>query len=329
MRSLLQLTPLGQGAAVRFSDSLAAKRGLSPLLKSHELKVTRGPLQAEVRSVMCGALTVLKLRYGAEVSVAPGQFSDFFLLQIPVAGEAEICTADTSIQLSPAQAALIPPDLPLLLNWDSHCTQLIVKIPASLLHGLHCDGRESSQLSKAIVPIDLRSHTGRAVVELVSYLAHSAAAYGAAPVPSRLAASAQTLFAEQMVEILSADAGWATDQAPCLGTGKRESRLLNAALALIERRLRENIRLDDLCRELGVSRHTLCDEFKNGMAMSPMAYIKECRFAEARRELLHASPDVTVTDIAYRWGFSNLGRFASLYRERYGEPPRMTRRLAP
>lgn len=329
MRSSLELTPLDQGAAVRFSDCQAARRGLSPLLKSHKLEVTRGPLQAEVRSATCGALTVIKLHYGAEVSVAPGQFSDFFLLQIPVAGEAEICTADASIQLSPTQAALIPPDLPLLLNWDSYCTQVIVKIPATLLHGLHHDGREDSELSKGIVPIDLRSHAGRAIVDLVSYLAHSAAAHGDASVPSRLAASAQALFAVQMIEILSAEPGRAAEAARSAGSRKREPRLLSAALALIERRLRENIRLDHLCRELGVSRHTLCDEFKNGMATSPMAYIKECRLAEARSELLHASPDVTVTDIAYRWGFSNLGRFASLYRERYGEPPRVTRRLAP
>lgn len=32
----------------------------------------------------------------------------------------------------------------------------------------------------------------------------------------------------------------------------------------------------------------------------------------------------TVSEIAYRWGFGNLGRFAAQYRQRYGHPPSRT-----
>ncbi|MBM4480658.1 helix-turn-helix domain-containing protein [Rhodococcus hoagii] len=46
-----------------------------------------------------------------------------------------------------------------------------------------------------------------------------------------------------------------------------------------------------------------------------------------RDDLLHPdSPDVTVTDVAASWGFYNLGRFSSLYREVYGESPSETLR---
>ena len=36
--------------------------------------------------------------------------------------------------------------------------------------------------------------------------------------------------------------------------------------------------------------------------------------------------DATVADIAFRWGFTNLGRFARDYQDLFGETPSMTRR---
>ena len=36
--------------------------------------------------------------------------------------------------------------------------------------------------------------------------------------------------------------------------------------------------------------------------------------------------DATVADIAFRWGFTNLGRFARDYQDLSGENPSMTRR---
>jgi AraC-like DNA-binding protein len=37
---------------------------------------------------------------------------------------------------------------------------------------------------------------------------------------------------------------------------------------------------------------------------------------------------VTVADVAFRWGFNHLGRFAAFYRTRYGVPPSRTLRDA-
>ena len=44
-------------------------------------------------------------------------------------------------------------------------------------------------------------------------------------------------------------------------------------------------------------------------------------------ELTRADPwQVTVSEVAYRWGFTHLGRFAGAYRERFGETPSQTLR---
>jgi AraC-like DNA-binding protein len=55
-----------------------------------------------------------------------------------------------------------------------------------------------------------------------------------------------------------------------------------------------------------------------------MQWLRDRRLAAARLRLLQAEPEDTVTTIALRSGFTQLGRFAIAYRKRYGESPRET-----
>jgi AraC-like DNA-binding protein len=45
------------------------------------------------------------------------------------------------------------------------------------------------------------------------------------------------------------------------------------------------------------------------------------RLDAARAELREADDDTRVADVARRWAFANLGRFAAQYRTRFGENP--------
>ncbi|MEV7341393.1 AraC family transcriptional regulator [Streptomyces sp. NPDC093544] len=74
-----------------------------------------------------------------------------------------------------------------------------------------------------------------------------------------------------------------------------------------------------------VSLRTLQDAFRKNLGMSPMNYVHEVRLQRVREQLLLAVPGtVTVTDVAYQWGFAHLGRFAQRYRARFGEAPSQT-----
>jgi AraC-like DNA-binding protein len=65
--------------------------------------------------------------------------------------------------------------------------------------------------------------------------------------------------------------------------------------------------------------------FQREFGTSPMGYLREVRLDAARHELLHGD-DVLVADVARRWAFANVGRFAALYRARFGENPSDTLR---
>ena len=70
-----------------------------------------------------------------------------------------------------------------------------------------------------------------------------------------------------------------------------------------------------------------CAEF---LGMSPTQYVLLRRLKEVRRALREADPDmVNVADVAHRFGFAQLGRFAGRYRATFGETPSATLQRVP
>lgn len=74
----------------------------------------------------------------------------------------------------------------------------------------------------------------------------------------------------------------------------------------------------------GLSVRTLQRQFRDFVGKTPRAVLAELRLELARRSLLGAPGDATVSAIAAHCGFRHLGRFASAYRRRYGESPSST-----
>jgi AraC-like DNA-binding protein len=83
--------------------------------------------------------------------------------------------------------------------------------------------------------------------------------------------------------------------------------------------------IPELCELVGVSDRTLrscCGEF---LGMSPIRYVLFRRLREVRSALRAGGPDtVNVAEVARRFGFAQLGRFAGTYRAIFGETPSTT-----
>jgi AraC-like DNA-binding protein len=83
----------------------------------------------------------------------------------------------------------------------------------------------------------------------------------------------------------------------------------------------------DLAAIAGVSVRCLQESFRRDVGMPPMAYLRQLRLARVHEHLRQGDPAFhTVTEIAYRYGFTHMGRFAAEYRARYGVPPSETLR---
>lgn len=117
----------------------------------------------------------------------------------------------------------------------------------------------------------------------------------------------------------------------CLNTGEVvEDRSAQGHHAMIVRRFSreieehcaEPIYIPELCKTIGVSERTLRICCQEQLGMSPKRYLLLRRMHLARRALRESSPtETTVTEIATRYGFFQLGRFAGEYRSIFGELP--------
>jgi AraC-like DNA-binding protein len=115
---------------------------------------------------------------------------------------------------------------------------------------------------------------------------------------------------------------------PPMSVGERRHRqIIDRFEATLARMPVEPLYLSDICAAIGVSARTMeycCREY---YGMGPNRYLRLRRMNLARRALIDADPDkMSVTDVAMRFGFWELGRFASAYRSLFAETPSVTLR---
>jgi AraC-like DNA-binding protein len=81
----------------------------------------------------------------------------------------------------------------------------------------------------------------------------------------------------------------------------------------------------DLARAVNVGVRALEIAFRRELNDSPHRYLQRTRMRRVHEELRDADPlDVTVSEVAAKWGFNHLGRFAARYRTQFGSMPSAT-----
>jgi adenylate cyclase len=80
----------------------------------------------------------------------------------------------------------------------------------------------------------------------------------------------------------------------------------------------------ELVAHCGVPERTLRKHFQAFLGASPLEFWRRLRLAAARECLLESSGNVSVTEVATRFGFDHFGRFAQHYRNMFEEPPSAT-----
>lgn len=101
-------------------------------------------------------------------------------------------------------------------------------------------------------------------------------------------------------------------------------RILCAARDYMHAHADEAITVPDLCQATHASRRALQYAFEEILHLSPVTYLRVMRLNRVRGELLGHGAQ-TVGDVAARWGFWHLSRFAADYRQHFGELPSATR----
>ncbi len=96
------------------------------------------------------------------------------------------------------------------------------------------------------------------------------------------------------------------------------------ALRFIQNHTQRGIGVDDILREVPISRRSLEIQFKNYLGRTPAEEIRRVQLERAKELLLNR--DLSITEVALSSGFSNATRFGIAFRKKFGTTPRNFRK---
>ncbi|GAB1821490.1 AraC family transcriptional regulator [Herbidospora sp. RD11066] len=282
-------------------------------------------LSARFNSVQLGSVRVSYLDYGADVHIEPGELGTFFLVMIPLTGRSLIRAGGQEVVSDPMLAAIPSPTSHLDMRWAAGCPQLIVKFErASIEQSL--EQMLGERLTDPVVfdlGIDLTTGWTRSWRDMADLLVREGErddGLGGHPLAiahleNALITLLLTMQPSNYLERLRAPKPAALPK------------IVRRAMEFIEEHAHLPLTTADIAGAVAVSSRSLQEGFRAHSGLTPTAYLRQVRLARVHDELRGADPArVTVTTVAARWGFLHQGRFAALYRAKYGVPPSETLR---
>lgn len=264
------------------------------------------PMGFEFALVSGGPQTIA----GRTPEAAPGLW-----LGLLIEGKARLQTGDADYGLDFETLIYGATGVDAALQLASAFRLLFVRIPSVAF-----DARLLSPLAARVAAIRLESFAGHGLLALLHSVASSLDAHRTgdpAPVDSALI--------ELLVPMLASAGG----EAARGGAHGLRARQFDRVCRMLETRLGDpQMTVRSIAAMEGVSVRYLQQLFARA-GQTITGYIKGRRLERARAEL--ESPlysQLSITEIGFRWGFSQSAHFSRAYREHFGEPPRETRRKA-
>lgn len=96
---------------------------------------------------------------------------------------------------------------------------------------------------------------------------------------------------------------------------------IRQATEFMRENLLQPLTVEDIAQATGCSARALAGAFRSQRGQTVTSVLRELRLDAARDALLAGDPALTIGAVCVRFGFSNPGRFAALYRERFGVLP--------
>jgi AraC-like DNA-binding protein len=283
--------------------------------------------QARFDVMPAGAVTLGDLHFGADVRIEFGELGAYHV-DVPLAGRLAWHQGGAQPSVADRNSAAVfqPVGDTVLDRWEADCRLIAVKVDRIAL-----ENTLAAMLDRPVTSpvrlgprLDTSSGLGSSWLRLVQLIMMDTA--------QQVSLMHHPLIGQRLQESLLTGLLLATDHQY---RTQLDSRRQFTAAPRAVRRAAEAMRAEpgrpftvaDLAEVAGVSRRSLQQGFQRYVGMSPMTYLREVRLGRAHDELRFGdAADMSVAEIAYRYGFLHLGRFAALYRHRYGESPSQTLR---
>ena len=291
---------------------------------SHSLKLkhpnTR--LQTQYNRYSFGNISFNFLEYGADVYVNIGEFKNFYMLEIPLDGYADIYYGKNNVHSEGKLGAVVSPHQNVSSLWSCDAKRLMIQIDRKALEHytssiLGCSLNKPLEFS---LSLDVSNGLGLSLYNYVKYIVTEIEAN---PNFSNLILIRHQIENTVLSLLLATQISNYSELLKAAVTPGSPKHIQRAYDYIMEH-YREEITIDDLIEASGMSGRTLFEGFKRYKGVTPMEAIRSFRLQGVKQALLNADSSDTVTQIAYKWGFSHMGRFAHYYEQVFGEKPSVT-----
>jgi AraC-like DNA-binding protein len=303
------------------SDDLQETRDLvSKIMKPHQLSLKSKSLEASMHASKFGGISFCRLTYGGDVTIDPGCLEDFYLVQMPVSGNAVINCGNQYINSDIHFASVLSPSQPTSMLWYHNNDQVMVRIDKTIINKTLAAYHGVDELKDTIFNLGFNWLNSDAWCNVMLYLSQAS--------NLDLDLSNNTLVISQIEQLVAA--ALITAQANTYSTFKSKSNIIlpkhvRYVKDYIDEHANEAIVMADLAQYASVSLRGLYFGFNQYCGISPMQYLKKVRL-EKIHDILCSKQCESVTEVALSWGFMHLGRFSMEYKQRYGESPSETLR---
>ncbi|MGI5241851.1 AraC family transcriptional regulator [Dactylosporangium sp. CA-139066] len=320
--------PLDRHVVVCSTDNDEVNGQFARELPAHRLEGNTEDLRlnARLHAVRLPHIVALYLAYGCEVRSSYDHTTSVWI-QMPVSGSLHMRVTDAELVCTTGQASVTSASGRVAMMWSHDCATLAFRIERRALE----DELESLIEGPIKQPLrfepmmDLASERVRSWFAIATSFTQELNAGSGLLEHPRVATHAERLLLRAL--LLSQPHSYSAllrDELP-MSTPWH----VRAAVRMLEDRPERNHTAASLARDVGVGARALQDGFRQYVHASPMQYLRGARLSRVRADLLATTPaTATVADIAHRWGFAHLGRFAQYYRARYGESPSDTLRAS-
>ncbi|MFF1553018.1 AraC family transcriptional regulator [Rhodococcus erythropolis] len=305
----------------RTSELNVAHEFVSKSFSEHEIHAPdEGALRFELNIAPSPRLVIGKMSYGTEVTLDGPPIEFAYHINIPEIGSSTVAQGGNCRTFRAGEAGVVfAPHHPVSIRWSADCCQHHIQLPRAYFeaHAAKLIGRPVDHPIEFDLTFDLNSDAARSLRATARFL------YTELSQPSGLAllpAACRELESALMTQVLMTIPNQLTDTVRTHPSysGTRRSKM-QEALDYIEAHADAYLTTTDLAANLGISERSLQAGFQEFVGTSPNAYIRSVRLDRAHIDLIAGLG--TVSQIAARWGFHHAGRFAHLYRERFGRLP--------
>jgi len=283
----------------------------------HFLQNTPQEKLATLRFKKFGPLSILEYKIGIPAQVNSAKVSNAYFLHVILAGCSVEQYHNQERVLKAGDSIFIMPKTHFLSNDSADCKKLIVKIPTAFLHQT---AREFGYFPSTD-PIQFDSKVSRfPIAGPLFNLLNDILQQDQTVLGERVLIYYGRLFNSAILNMFNSN----VSQSPC------SNKPLHRHIARIRNYVLDNITtditIDELANLCKISRKSLYNLFERETELTPSAYIRRLKLESAYSELKNNEHIQNVTQVALKYGFTNLGRFSAQYREQIGELPSQTLR---